>query len=124
MVSGVTGRRTMHGTTVPKPEKGGPEKGGSRILDVCVVLLDDGYASTSLMPIEVFHSAGALWRELKGESPEPRFRVITATKDGQPARSPYGGMSITPQTSITEVKHADIIIVPTSGLQLDEKLIE
>ena len=114
----------MHGTTVPKPEKGGPEQGGSRILDVCVVLLDDGYASTSLMPIEVFHSAGALWRELKGESPEPRFRVITATKDGKPARSPYGGMSITPQTSIAEVKHADIIIVPTSGLQLDEKLIE
>ena len=42
-------------------------------LDVCVVLLDDGYASTALMPIEVFHSAGALWRELKGESPSRAF---------------------------------------------------
>ncbi len=45
-----------------------------QMLDVCVVLMDDGYASTALMPIEVFHSAGALWRELKGQSPEPRFR--------------------------------------------------
>jgi transcriptional regulator GlxA family with amidase domain len=100
------------------------KKRGARKLEVCVVLLDDGYASTSLMPIEVFHSAGALWRELKGESPEPRFRVTTATVDGRPARSPYGGMSITPETSIAEVKHADIVIVPTSGLALDEKLIE
>jgi transcriptional regulator GlxA family with amidase domain len=100
------------------------KKRGARKLEVCVVLLDDGYASTSLMPIEVFHSAGALWRELKGECPEPRFRVTTATVDGRAARSPYGGMSITPETSIAEVKHADIVIVPTSGLALDEKLIE
>jgi len=95
-----------------------------KILDVCVVLLDDGYASTALMPIEVFHSAGALWRELKGESPEPRFHVITASIDGRPIRSAYGGMSISPQTSINAVARADIVIVPTSGLQLDEKLIE
>lgn len=93
-------------------------------LDVCVVLLDDGYASTSLMPIEVFHAAGTLWRELKGESPEPRFRVTTASIDGSPARSPYGGMAIVPETSIAEVKRSDIIIVPTSGPLFDEKLIE
>ena len=99
------------------------EKFGAK-LDVCVVLLDDGYASTSLMPIEVFHSAGALWRELKGESPEPRFRVTTASIDGRPARSPYGGMRISPETSIAAVTKSDIVIVPTSGLQLDEKLIE
>ncbi len=99
------------------------EKFGAK-LDVCVVLLDDGYASTSLMPIEVFHSAGALWRELKGESPEPRFRVTTASIDGRPARSPYGGMTISPETSIAAVTKSDIVIVPTSGLRLDEKLIE
>ena len=94
-----------------------------RKLEVCVVLLDDGYASTSLMPIEVFHSAGALWRELKGESPEPRFSVTTASIDGGAARSPYG-LTIAPQKSINDVERADIVIVPTSGLQLDEKLIE
>ena len=93
-------------------------------LDVCVILLDDGYASTALMPIEVFHSAGALWRELKGEAPEPRFRVITASLDGKPVRSPYAGMSMAPQCGIADVKHADIVVVPTSGLALDEKLIE
>jgi transcriptional regulator GlxA family with amidase domain len=93
------------------------------MLDVCVVLLDDGYASTALMPIEVFHSAGALWRELKGETPEPRFRVVTASIDGKPVRSPYGGMSMAPQFSIADVTRADIVIVPTPGLALDEKLV-
>jgi len=100
------------------------ERHDGRKLDVCVVLLDDGYASTALMPIEVFHSAGGLWRELKGESPEPRFRVTTASMTGKPIRSPYGGMSISPEKSIDEVDRADIVIVPTSGLLLDEKLIE
>ena len=102
----------------------GTGKPAGRKLDVCVVLLDDGYASTALMPIEVFHSAGALWRELKGEDPEPRFRVTTASIDGKPIRSPYGGMSMTPEKAIEDVERADIVIVPTSGLQLDEKLIE
>ena len=94
------------------------------MLDVCVVLLDDGYASTALMPIEVFHSAGALWRELKGEAPEPRFRVVTASIDGKPVRSPYAGLTMAPQYSIAEVTRADIVIMPTSGLELDGKLVE
>ena len=96
----------------------------SQMLDVAVVLFDDGYASTAVMPIEVFHSAGALWRELTGESPEPRFRVTTVSMDGKPVRSPYCGMSMTPASSIDAVTHADIVVVPTSGLALDEKLIE
>lgn len=96
----------------------------ARMLDVAVVLFDDGYASTAVMPIEVFHSAGALWRELTGGSPEPRFRVTTASMDGAPVRSPYGGMSMTPACGIDAVTRADIVVVPTSGLALDEKLIE
>jgi transcriptional regulator GlxA family with amidase domain len=76
------------------------------------------------MPIEVFHSAGALWRELKGETPEPRFRVTTASVDGKPVRSPYAGLTMAPQCSIAEVTRADIVIVPTSGLELDGKLVE
>jgi len=94
------------------------------MLDVTVVLFDDGYASTAVMPIEVFHSAGALWRELKGESPEPRFRVTTVSLDGKPVRSPYAGMSMTPQGAIGDIARTDIVIVPTSGLELDEKLVE
>ena len=94
------------------------------MLDVTVVLLDDGYASTALMPIEIFHSAGALWRELKGEIPEPRFRVTTASIDGGPVRSPYAGLKMSPQCGIDDVTRTDIVVVPTSGLAFDEKIIE
>jgi len=114
-------RLPSQGTPMSRATAGKREGGGR--LDVCVVLFDDGYASTALMPIEVFHSAGALWRELKGEAPEPRFTVTTATLDGKSVRSPYAGMSITPAHAIADVKKADIIIVPTSGLSLD-KVIE
>src|SRR4051794_33510531 len=34
------------------------------VLDVTVVLLEAGYASTAVGPIEVFHSAGVLWNRL------------------------------------------------------------
>lgn len=91
---------------------------------VTVVLLDDGYASTALLPIEVFHSAGALWRELKGETPDARFTVTTASLDGKAVRSPYAGLMMTPECAIADVARTDIVIVPTSGLALDEKLIE
>lgn len=94
------------------------------MLDVTVVLLDDGYASTAVMPIEIFHSAGALWREIKGQQPEPRFRVTTASLDGGAVRSPYAGLRMSPQCAIADVTRTDIVVVPTSGLAMDEKLIE
>lgn len=94
------------------------------MLDVTVVLVDDGYASTALMPIEVFHSAGALWRALRGQAPEPRFRVLTASLDGGPVRSPYGGLTMNPQHAIGDIARTDIVIVPTMGLELDAKLLE
>jgi transcriptional regulator GlxA family with amidase domain len=96
----------------------------AEMLDVTVVLLDDGYASTALMPIEVFHSAGALWGELTGTTSEPRFRVTTASLDGGPVRSPYAGLKMSPQCSIADVKRTDIVVVPTSGLAFDEKILE
>jgi transcriptional regulator GlxA family with amidase domain len=75
------------------------------------------------MPIEIFHSAGALWRELRGEAPEPKFKVTTVSLDGRAVRSPYAGLMMTPQGGIAGVEKTDIIIIPTSGLAYDEKLI-
>ena len=94
------------------------------MLDVTVLLLEDGYASTAIMPIEVFHSAGALWATLQGEEPSPRFRVTTASLDGRPVQSPYGGLSMTPQCAVADIKKTDIIILPTPGLMLDQRLVE
>ncbi|HET7085827.1 MAG TPA: helix-turn-helix domain-containing protein [Rhizomicrobium sp.] len=92
------------------------------MLDVTVILFDDGYASTAVLPVEVFHSAGTLWQFLNQEAPQPFFRVTTASLDGKPVRSPYAGLSMAPQCALKDVEHTDIVIVPTSGPDLDVSL--
>jgi len=93
----------------------------ARRLDVTVVLFDDGLSSTAVMPVEIFHSAGALWRELHGEAPEPSCRVTTVSVDGRPVQSPYG-LGLTPHTSLDRAPRADVVIVSTSGPEIDGKL--
>ncbi|MEP6779192.1 MAG: helix-turn-helix domain-containing protein, partial [Gemmatimonadaceae bacterium] len=86
-----------------------------------VVLLDGGYASTAIGPIEIFHSAGALWNSLQGTIAEPRFRVRCATIDGKSISS-VCALTITPQFSIAEIAHTDIIILAASALDLQERM--
>ena len=93
------------------------------VLDVTIVVLDDGLASTAVMPAEIFHSAGALWNKLLGRPSAPAFRVRTVSLDGMPVRSPYG-IGLVPEGSIADIMRSDIVVVPTSGLELDHKLVE
>ncbi len=93
------------------------------MLDVTVVLLDDGLSSMGVIPVEIFHSAGALWNALHGRPAEPLFRVRTVSLDGGPIRSACG-FSITPDCAMAEVERSDLVIVPTSGLEVDLKLAE
>jgi transcriptional regulator GlxA family with amidase domain len=83
-------------------------------MDVTVLLLDGGYASEAIGPIEVFHSAGLLWNLLHGEAARPRFRVRTASIDGGSVTSLYS-LCLTPEFAIRDIKGTDIIIVPASG---------
>lgn len=92
-------------------------------MNVTVVLLGDGFISTAVGPLEIFFAAGALWRQFRGEAPEPFFNVETASIDGASVSVPYG-LTLAPQKSIDEIERTDIIIVPTSGLELDLRLVE
>src|SRR5436305_1762880 len=84
------------------------------VLDVTVVLLEGGYASTAIGPIEVFHSAGLLWNWLHGATPQPRFRVQIASINGAGVSS-LCSLGLTPELAIGDVNHTDIIIIPASG---------
>jgi transcriptional regulator GlxA family with amidase domain len=101
----------------------GREAAMEPVLDVTVVLMEDGLSSTAVMPAEIFHSAGTLWEGLHCRPDRPRFRVRTVTLGGGSVRSPYG-IDMAPFGSIDEVEHSDIVIVPTSGMDLDLKLVE
>ena len=92
------------------------------MLDVTVVLFEDGMSSTAIMPVEIFHSAGKLWNDVHGHPARPAFRVRTVSIDGGPVRSPYG-IDMQPEGSIDDVQRTDIVVVPTSGLELDLKLV-
>lgn len=92
-----------------------------KVLDVTVLLLDGGYPSTAIGPIEVFHSAGLLWNRLHGEKEEPRFRVRVASIDGTKVQS-LCSLGITPQCAIRDIRRTDIIVLPASGLDLQERI--
>lgn len=84
------------------------------ILDVAIVLVNEGFASTAVGPIEVFAAAGTMWNELSGNRPNPRFNVTMASIDGRPIESAYG-LKITPEKSIAEVGPSELVLVSASG---------
>jgi transcriptional regulator GlxA family with amidase domain len=94
---------------------------GDGVLDVTVVLLEGGYASTAIGPIEVFHSAGVLWNLLHGDAQQPRFRVRIASIDGAGVTS-LCSLRMTPECAIHDIKRTDIIILPASGLDVQERI--
>jgi transcriptional regulator GlxA family with amidase domain len=81
------------------------------------VLLDGGLPSTSIAPLEIFSCAGTLWAMLTGAAAEPRFRVRTATIDGQQTHNMVP-VTLTPTMSLAEVEHTDLIVVPTAGMDI------
>jgi transcriptional regulator GlxA family with amidase domain len=91
------------------------------VLDVTVVLLEAGYASTAIGPIEVFHSAGLLWNWLHGATSQPRFRVQIASINGASVTS-LCSLGLTPELAIDDVKHTDIIIIPASGWDVQDEI--
>ena len=70
------------------------------LIDVTVVLLDEGYASTAVGPIEVFHSAGRLWNMLGGTPEEPSDSASASPRStGSPVKS-VCSLGLTPSLSI------------------------
>jgi transcriptional regulator GlxA family with amidase domain len=91
------------------------------LLDVTVVLLKDGYVSTAVAPIEIFHSAGVVWNWLHGETTKPRFRVRTASIDGRSVKG-VCALGLTPDCALSDIKHTDIIILPASGWDVIDQI--
>lgn len=91
------------------------------MIDVTVVMMGCNYASTTIGPIEVFASAGALWNQLRGEAAAPRFRVTTVSTDGRPIVTAYG-VRLTPDASLDAVERTDLVVVSAIGVDLDDVL--
>jgi transcriptional regulator GlxA family with amidase domain len=100
-----------------------PNGHADRVLDVTIVVLEGGHASTAIAPIEVFHSAGVVWNWLHGENLRPRFRVRSASVDGRKVRA-AGSLGLTPDCSISDINQTDIIIVSAPGWDVLDHIAE
>ena len=97
-----------------RTQQAAPAGSGDGLLDVTIVILEEGYASTAIAPIEIFHSAGVVWNWLHGGALQPRFRVRTASIGGRTVNA-AGSLGLTPDCAINDIKHTDIIIVSAPG---------
>jgi transcriptional regulator GlxA family with amidase domain len=90
-------------------------------MHITILIPGFGYPSPVIGPYEVFTSAGVLWNTLSGEKTSAPFRVITASVDGKPVRF-AGGVTVSPDRAVAQVRKTDLIFVPSIGLDLDAVL--
>jgi transcriptional regulator GlxA family with amidase domain len=91
------------------------------MIDVAVIFIEGGHASTAIGPLEVFRDAGSLWNQLTGEPVDPRFRVRSASIGGHPVRTD-GPFAIAPDASLDALGAPDLVFVPSAGVDLDTLL--
>ncbi|MBI1243428.1 MAG: helix-turn-helix domain-containing protein [Alphaproteobacteria bacterium] len=112
MNAGRRRKQTRDGARVAVPD-------ADPTFDVVVVLLDGGYASTGIAPVEIFASAGVIWNWFTGEEKHPRFRVNVASLDGRNVQG-MCGLAYKTNFAIDEVKKADIVLVSASSWSLHD----
>lgn len=91
------------------------------MIEVTIVLVNDGYASTAIAPLEIFSSAGVLQNAFDGRAPTPHFHVSVASVDGKPVRSAHR-MAVEAQVAIDDVDRSDVVFVSAIGLDIDGAL--
>lgn len=91
-------------------------------IDVTIVILDNGFTSTAIGPMEVFYAAGRLMPFLLGEPEQPRFNVRVASTDGKPITSVYG-LSLVPHCGLDDVTRTDLVLITASHSCLLEQFV-
>lgn len=88
-------------------------------IEVAVIFTHGGYASVAAIPCDIFGAVGTLWNACLDEQQVPRFRVRTASVDGEPAMA-YGGLKQMPMGSIKQLRKLDLVFIPDAGFSVDE----
>jgi transcriptional regulator GlxA family with amidase domain len=94
----------------------------NRPLEVTIVILDNGFLSTAIGPMEVFYAAGRLMQFLLGAPEQPHFNVRIASIDGKPVTSVYG-TSLVPHCRLEDVAQTDLVLITASHSCLLEQFV-
>jgi transcriptional regulator GlxA family with amidase domain len=89
------------------------------MMDVVILLPQQTFPSTAIGPMDVFTHAGSLWNFCTGIKPEPLFRVTTVSADGKAVQC-EGPLQLRPTMSIKQVRKADIIFIPSTGISIED----
>ena len=86
---------------------------------IVILFVNGGLASTAIVPLDIFKSAGTLWNALNGVPLSSGFDVVTASEDGAPV-TVSRHLSLTPECACADVEQPDLVFVSAGGLQFDE----
>jgi transcriptional regulator GlxA family with amidase domain len=95
-----------------------PAKRGGSVQKIVILFANGGLASTAIVPLDIFKSAGTLWNALNGVPLELQFDVVTASADGAPV-TVSRHLALTPEAACADVGQPDIVFVSAGGLEFD-----
>jgi len=85
---------------------------------IVILFVNGGLASTAILPLDVFQSAGTLWNALNGTPPEAHFAVLTASADGAPVKV-NRHLAMTPERACADIDQPDIVFVAAGGVEFE-----
>lgn len=88
---------------------------------VTIVGFDEAYASAITGALDLFSLAGIAWEHMRGEVGERRFRVQLASRGGRPVQC-INHIGLNNPMPLEEVRHTDLLLVPTIGGPIDRVL--
>jgi transcriptional regulator GlxA family with amidase domain len=91
------------------------------MIDVTILFLEGGFASTAIGPMEVFRHAGVVWNLLNGAEAAPHFQVTSASLTRE-AVDCDGPLTIKTAKAISDIQQTDLIVVTSTGLDFDTVL--
>lgn len=89
------------------------------MIDVVILLPPQTFPSTAVGPMDVFTHAGSLWNFCTGAKPAPMFKVTTVTANGDAVEC-EGPLQLRPTMAIRDVRKADIIFIPSTGISFED----
>jgi transcriptional regulator GlxA family with amidase domain len=84
------------------------------LFKVTILGFNQAYASAITGALDLFALAGVTWQRMQGFPPTPFFEVQIATLKKQPVRC-INQLEIRSHIAIEDVKHTDLLLIPTIG---------
>ncbi|WP_028115594.1 GlxA family transcriptional regulator [Ferrimonas senticii] len=91
------------------------------MLNVVVLGFDKALSSAIAGVVDLLSLTGISWNRLQNQTPEPKFQVQIASKDGGPIRC-INGIDLNAHIAFADIAEPDAIVIPTIGGHIPDVL--